>query len=127
MVTSERTTDQCPYLDPWKGLVMHSLSNYSNKQESRIGVTQIGAPTVADDIQTVHNFNCKNRANINTKKSKIVIHSVPKNRPAQKLSIRDSAIQESETTTHLEIERNIKLTQIVDDKYRLDGEQSMPL
>ncbi|WAR07892.1 hypothetical protein MAR_017850, partial [Mya arenaria] len=92
---------------------------------AKIGTTYAGAPTVADDIallstnpadltaalQLVHKFNSKDRANINTTKSEIVIYNSDKKREPQHWDIGNSTIHETESTTHLGILRHHKQQQ----------------
>ncbi|WAR28896.1 LOW QUALITY PROTEIN: LORF2-like protein, partial [Mya arenaria] len=96
-----------------------------NRIGAKIGTTYAGAPTVADDIallstnpadltaalQLVHKFNSKDRANINTTKSEIVIYNSDKKREPQHWNIGNSTIHETESTTHLGILRHHKQQQ----------------
>ena len=104
-----------------------------NKIGAQIGTTYVGAPTVADDIallstnpsdlasalEIVQHFNSKDRANINTVKSEIVVYNVPSSRPEQKWQIGTGEILESSNTTHLGIQRHHKHLQNISDRISL--------
>ncbi|WAR31736.1 hypothetical protein MAR_034278 [Mya arenaria] len=101
-----------------------------SKIGAKIGTVFAGAPTVADDIallatdpidlsaalQIVHHFNCKDRANINTTKSEIVIFNTPNRRTPESWNIGEGVVKETTSTIHLGIQRHQQLQQNIPDR-----------
>jgi len=102
----------------------------ANKVGAHIGATFIGAPTVADDIallatdpedlcvalQVIGHFNSKDRANVNTTKSEVVIYNADPKRQAQKWKLGAGTISETTSTTHLGVLRHQKLKQNIEER-----------
>ena len=90
----------------------------------------VGAPTVADDIailsdtpsdlatalQTIHNFTKKDRSNINSSKSSVVIFNANPKRTPVAWPMGNDIIPECEESTHLGITRNKKRTQDINNR-----------
>jgi len=94
-----------------------------------IGNIYVGAPTVADDValiadnptdlaaalQVVHGINSKDRVNINSKKSEIVLFNCPR-KQHKSWRMGDNEIFETNKTTHLGITRDTSLKQNIEDR-----------
>jgi len=95
----------------------------------KIGSVFVGAPTVADDValiadsptdlaaalQIVHGINSKDRVNINSRKSEIVLYNCPR-KTHSSWELGNNEIHETNKTTHLGILRDTSLKHNIEDR-----------